>query len=253
MSKRRKVGIDDRIPMRIRPADRDLVIEETFADPDLTERMRLAETRGRVLVVRYTLSELDDLLGHIAAAANHADDRKLQTRLDDLYDRLGVYEDRYEDDLSGEPSAGDDARDRLLEAAAAIVDIVGGSGDRERRPKKKSRLTLPDAVREEVEPRLREYCDARFPEAIRDELRLGYRIEGAAVVLFEERPAFREPSRWLELPVAKFRYYAGLEEWRLLWRDRNSEWHFYDEVPPAKSLEPLLQEVDEDPTGIFWG
>lgn len=47
MRKRIKVGIDERIPVRIHPPDRDLVLEETFADPDLTERMRLAETRER--------------------------------------------------------------------------------------------------------------------------------------------------------------------------------------------------------------
>jgi len=35
--------------------------------------------------------------------------------------------------------------------------------------------------------------------------------------------------------------------------DRNSKWHVYDEIEPATDFESLLQEVDDDPTGIFWG
>ncbi len=61
-------------------------------------------------------------------------------------------------------------------------------------------------------------CDRRIPPHIRYELRLAFRIEDPAVSLFEERPAFRDRSRWIEIPVAKFRYYNGLKEWRLFWR-----------------------------------
>jgi len=41
--------------------------------------------------------------------------------------------------------------------------------------------------------------------------------------------------------------------WRLYWADRNSRWHEYVEAGPTYELEDLLREVDEDPTGIFWG
>ena len=114
-------------------------------------------------------------------------------------------------------------------------------------------MPLPPLIKRHVELQLNKYCDRRIPPHIRDELRLAFRIEDTAVSLFEERPAFRDPSHWIEIPVAKFRYYNGLKEWRLFWRDRNGKWHNYNEVPPARRFENLLVEVDEDPTGIFWG
>src|SRR2546430_10100462 len=41
-----------------------------------------------------------------------------------------------------------------------------------------------------------------------------YRIEGNAVVLYEERPAFRAPHGWQEMVVAKFTYVGTQREWR---------------------------------------
>lgn len=114
-------------------------------------------------------------------------------------------------------------------------------------------MTLPAAVQADVEARLSQYCDRRIPAEIRDEVRLSFRIEGTSVVLFEERPAFGHRSRWIELPVAKFRYFTRLKEWRLFWRDRHSRWHNYDEIAPSESFRELLLEVDADPTCIFWG
>jgi hypothetical protein len=35
--------------------------------------------------------------------------------------------------------------------------------------------------------------------------------------------------------------------------DRNSRWFLYDDVAPSRDVGPLLAEIDEDPTGIFWG
>ena len=50
----------------------------------------------------YTLSELEDLQGFIAAETNHARSRKLQRQLDTLYDRIKAAEQSYADELSPE-------------------------------------------------------------------------------------------------------------------------------------------------------
>jgi hypothetical protein len=34
---------------------------------------------------------------------------------------------------------------------------------------------------------------------------------------------------------------------------RDRRWHAYEALPEAPSLAKLLDEVAEDPTGIFWG
>jgi len=73
------------------------------------------------------------------------------------------------------------------------------------------------------------------------------------VTISEKRPAFDNPSQWVDISVAQFRYHPAKNLWTLYCADRNSRWHMYDEVAPTKSLQTLLEEVDEDPTGIFWG
>jgi hypothetical protein len=42
-------------------------------------------------------------------------------------------------------------------------------------------------------------------------------------------------------------------EWTLYWSDRNGRWHLYDLIDPTDDVRVLLNEVDRDPTCIFWG
>ena len=78
----------DEIEINITPEERDLILDLTFADEVLTDRLKIAEMRGKHLVARYSISDLDDLIGFIAAEANHAEDKKLQKKLDRLIDKL---------------------------------------------------------------------------------------------------------------------------------------------------------------------
>lgn len=78
----------DEIEIKITPEERDLILDLTFADEVLTDRLKIAEMRGKHLVARYSISDLDDLIGFIAAEANHTEDKKLQKKLDRLIDKL---------------------------------------------------------------------------------------------------------------------------------------------------------------------
>jgi hypothetical protein len=80
-----------------------------------------------------------------------------------------------------------------------------------------------------------------------------FRFEGNAVILFEHRPAFQCPGEWVEIPIARFRYFVARQEWVLFWKNRNSKWQRYDLIPASPSFEDLLEEVESDPTHIFWG
>jgi hypothetical protein len=64
---------------------RAILLEETLADPEYSDR--LVEKKGR-WVAGFTASELDDILGYLASAANHTPRVKLRKELDALYDRL---------------------------------------------------------------------------------------------------------------------------------------------------------------------
>ena len=95
-----RVGVDERIPVVISLEDRQLIVEHTFADPDLVDRLLISEIRDGELRVGYTLSELDELQGFIAAELNHTGDAALRWKLDALYQKLQATEDLYENELS---------------------------------------------------------------------------------------------------------------------------------------------------------
>jgi hypothetical protein len=67
--------------------DRELLLEYTLEDPEYAGRLRPAPT-GKGLVGEYTLDDLEDILGYVAAEANHTGDASLRQELDDLFDRL---------------------------------------------------------------------------------------------------------------------------------------------------------------------
>ena len=114
-------------------------------------------------------------------------------------------------------------------------------------------MSLPELIRRMVEDKLGEYCRRRFPPHLRDQVRLGFKFRGNTATLFEERPVFGIPDKWVDIPVAQFRFAADRKEWTLYCADRNSRWHEYLDTEPTADLDALLREVDDDPTGIFWG
>ena len=114
-------------------------------------------------------------------------------------------------------------------------------------------MALTDVERARIDRQLTAYCATRVPAEARAELRVGYRVEGNSVILYEERPAFRPPYGWLELVVAKFTYVKSRRQWRLYCQHRDRRWHGYQALPTAARLATLLDEVGRDPTGIFWG
>ena len=86
-----------KVPVRLTHEQRDLILDHTLAGRDLTDRLRVAEADGKRIVVQYDLDDLDELLGYIAAEANHSKDKKLQKKLYGLFDLLRRIEDSYTD------------------------------------------------------------------------------------------------------------------------------------------------------------
>lgn len=98
----KKVGVDEGVALKLSIGDRELIIDHTFAGPDLTDRLAAAAPVRSRITVYYTLSELEDLQGYIAAEANHAKNRQIQRELYKLYDRIKGVEESYADELSPE-------------------------------------------------------------------------------------------------------------------------------------------------------
>jgi len=114
-------------------------------------------------------------------------------------------------------------------------------------------VPIPSSLMLAVDRQLTKYCAAKIPADLADKVRLTYETKGTAITLIEERPGFDHPEVWVGTPIARFRYNLEAGLWMLYWADRNLKWHRYEGVGPARTLGPLLREVDEDPTGIFWG
>ena len=73
---RRKIKRGQKVEVSFRPRERELVLDHTFTGPELTTQLRRAQLVDGTHVVRYTLDDLDELLGFVAAEANHSTDRK---------------------------------------------------------------------------------------------------------------------------------------------------------------------------------
>ena len=114
---------------------------------------------------------------------------------------------------------------------------------------------LPELTRRRAEQILRDYCEARVPARVRDQVRLVVDVRGTYVTIVEERPPWRADfgPDWTRLPIAQFRFDPSTAFWSLWWRDRNIKWHRFDDATPSRDIGVLLRVVDEDSTAIFWG
>ena len=90
----------ERVPVRLTPSQRDLIIEHAFIDPELAKRLHVAEVEGASIIVLLDLDDLEELLGAVAAEANHAKDERLRRRLDVIWERLNDVAQSHTDDPS---------------------------------------------------------------------------------------------------------------------------------------------------------
>ena len=101
--------------------------------------------------------------------------------------------------------------------------------------------------------KLRQMCRHSVPDKFKDELRLEVTVRAQRVSIHERRPTWRgEPGEWTSMPIAQLRY-EGSGHWTLFFGDRNSRWARYSELPPRQPIDTIIEELEADPTCIFWG
>jgi Protein of unknown function (DUF3024) len=117
------------------------------------------------------------------------------------------------------------------------------------------RVAIPEAIVREVTRELDAFCEGRIPAELRDQIRLEYSVRGNAITIVERRPPWREDfgPDWSSVKVAQLRFEPAASAWALYCSDANDRWHRYSDAQPTNDLGPLLDEIDSDPTGIFWG
>jgi len=95
---RKRIRPDEKVPLELNDRDRELILKHSLADEELTNRLRVVPPPGEAPVYRFTLDELDELTGYIAAEANHAKDKKRQQEWDRLYAQLAAVLESYTDE-----------------------------------------------------------------------------------------------------------------------------------------------------------
>jgi hypothetical protein len=80
-----------------------------------------------------------------------------------------------------------------------------------------------------------------------------YLIDGYAIQVFECRPRWDDPAVWLQIPIAKIRFTRKTSEWQLYWHRANGKWMNYEPLLPSRDLVRLVNEIDTNPYGTFFG
>jgi hypothetical protein len=104
-----------------------------------------------------------------------------------------------------------------------------------------------------IEKLVRGLCERRSPAYLKDKVQLDYAVKNHEILIYEVRPRWDEPSEWVESSIAKLRYVRASNEWRLYWQRANLKWWLYEPHSSSKNLSSMLDEIDSDPNGCFFG
>jgi hypothetical protein len=116
-------------------------------------------------------------------------------------------------------------------------------------------MPLPAQVLDPAKSLIATYCATRVPAEHDDELKIEYVARGSTITLYECRPPWQKEtgSDWTRARICTFEWDPKTRLWTLYARDRNDRRAEYPFVEPAPDLAPLIRELDDDPTGTFWG
>ena len=114
-------------------------------------------------------------------------------------------------------------------------------------------MPVPELERRRVELLLSKFCEERVPTHVRHKVRLLFRFTGNTALLIERRPHFQRAGEFTESIIAKFKFDSANHGWSLYWGDRNNKFHLYEDTGRHRRFNDLLEEVNRDPTCIFWG
>ena len=115
-------------------------------------------------------------------------------------------------------------------------------------------MSLPVLIKTLIEKKVGDFCKKRVPLHVLEEVNLSYKIRGSSITIFENRAPWRpDIKEWTSMAVAQIRYDNATGKWTLYCADRNDKWHEYMDIEATKNIDKILNEIDKDPTGIFWG
>ena len=87
------------LPLELTDRERQLILKHSFAPGELTRQLRIVPQPGKPAVALYTLDDLDDLAGHVAAESNHATDKRLHKEWEAIYVRIAAILESYSEQV----------------------------------------------------------------------------------------------------------------------------------------------------------
>lgn len=116
-------------------------------------------------------------------------------------------------------------------------------------------MALPADVKDEAVPLVATYCATKIPSEHADQIRIEYKVCGNTITIYERRPPWREDlgPEWTLMRICTLQWDPEARLWTLYARDRNDRRLDYPYLDPAPAVAPLLRELEDDPTCIFWG
>ena len=115
-------------------------------------------------------------------------------------------------------------------------------------------MALSEFETKKIEKEVSAFVERRRPPPhIRPRLDLGFRISGQSVEIFEVRPAWKDPGRKIERPVAKATYVKSRGVWKVYWMRADLKWHSYPPAPTVGSVSRFLSLVEQDKHACFFG
>lgn len=113
-------------------------------------------------------------------------------------------------------------------------------------------MAFNELDRKRIEKTLDRFIQAhRPPPHIRNELDLGFRLQGQNVELFEILPVWDNPSQKMESPVAKATYVKTQNLWKIYWMRADLKWHSHPPAPHVLNIDEFLALVAEDKHACF--
>jgi len=105
------------------------------------------------------------------------------------------------------------------------------------------------------ETTIKNYVATIRPEdlEIRKQLDIGYSFINQIIEIFEIRPEWDNSSKIEHIPFVKIRFYKTTQLWSLYWMRANGKWELYEPFPTATHLTKIINVLEEDKHGCFFG
>jgi hypothetical protein len=116
-------------------------------------------------------------------------------------------------------------------------------------------MAIDEFTKEVVTRKLDNFIDEKIPPHAREQVNLTYSFWKDSVILYELRkvPFPRGSESIVKHKVARMDFNKNTKGWTLFAYDRNEKSLWYPDLDNDVSFEAVLEEIDEDPTCIFWG